>query len=48
MADRMTIKPSLTPTKPFAAAGLHREGDWQWLPLKAEWRNVAGKPEELV
>ncbi len=27
---------------------IHQEGTWIWLPLKAEWRDSTGKPEELV
>ena len=23
-------------------------GGWLWIPLRDEWRNVAGKPEEIV
>ena len=25
-----------------------RDGDWRWIPLRNEWRDVRGKPEELV
>ncbi|MBP6734739.1 MAG: type I restriction enzyme HsdR N-terminal domain-containing protein, partial [Chromatiaceae bacterium] len=24
------------------------EGDWLWIPLRDEWRDVANKPEEIV
>lgn len=43
-------KPTSKPEAPFppAAETLHREGDWLWIPLRKEWRNVKGKPEEIV
>jgi hypothetical protein len=27
---------------------LHQEGNWLWIPLKNEWRDSIGKPEEIV
>lgn len=27
---------------------LHQQGDWLWIPLREEWRDVANKPEEIV
>lgn len=43
-------KPTTKPGGPFpqAADQLHREGDWLWIPLRKEWRNVVAKPEEVV
>ena len=43
-------KPKAAPATPFPAAPetLHREGDRLWTPLRQEWRDVAGKPEEIV
>ena len=38
------------PETPFPAASdtLHQRGDQLWIPLRQEWRDVAGKPEEAV
>ena len=43
-------KPKAAPATPFPTASetLHREGDRLWIPLRQEWRDVAGKPEEIV
>ena len=43
-------KPKAAPATPFPAAPdtLHRKGDRLWIPLRQEWRDVAGKPEEAV
>ena len=43
-------KPKAAPATPFPPASetLHRKGDWLWIPLRQEWRDVAGKPEESV
>ncbi len=43
-------KPSIKPSMPFPAIadGLHQEGNWLWLPLRNEWRDVTNKPEEIV
>jgi type I restriction enzyme M protein len=45
-----TKKPKANPTTPFPAVSgtLHRNGDWLWIPIRSEWRNVAAKPEEIV
>lgn len=45
-----TKKPKTAPTTPWPAAPetLHTDGDWIWIPLKGEWRDSTGKPEELV
>lgn len=45
-----TKKPAHQPSEPFphASDGLHREGDWLWIPLRKEWRDVSDKPEEIV
>src|SRR5690606_38056834 len=26
----------------------HQEGNWMWIPLRKEWRDVTNKPEEIV
>jgi type I restriction enzyme M protein len=42
-------KPAMPKTPfPDKAGELHREGDWLWIPLRNEWRDVAAKPEEVV
>lgn len=43
-----TKKPTHKPSLPFppAAGTLHQEGNWHWIPLRKEWRDV--KPEEVV
>ena len=43
-------KPEAAPTTPFPATPdtLHQRGDQLWIPLRQEWRDVAGKPEEAV
>ena len=28
--------------------GHHREDDWLWIALQAEWRDVSAKPKEIV
>lgn len=45
-----TKKPKAAPATPWPAApdAIHQEGTWIWLPLKGEWRDSTGKPEELV
>jgi type I restriction enzyme M protein len=45
-----TKKPKAVPKTPFPpdAGTLHREGDWLWIPLRSEWRDVSAKPEEIV
>lgn len=45
-----TKKPKTAPPTPWPATPetIHQEGTWIWLPLKAEWRDSTGKPEELV
>lgn len=37
-------KPSLKPTKPAPKTA----GDWRWIALRSEWRDVRAKPEEIV
>jgi len=42
-----------TPPRPnhdFADGGarVHREGEWLWLPLRREWKDVTHSPEEVV
>lgn len=43
-------KPKANPKTPFPTSPdmLHREGDWLWIPLRSEWRDVTAKPEEIV
>ena len=43
-------EPEAAPETPFPAASdtLHERGDRLWIPLRQEWRDVAGKPEETV
>jgi type I restriction enzyme M protein len=43
-------KPKATPATPFPPEleTLHREGNWLWIPLRSEWRDVSTKPEEIV
>ena len=45
-----TKKPTKSPTAPFPNEPdtLHREGNWLWIPLRAQWRDVTSKPEEIV
>ncbi|GGX87712.1 N-6 DNA methylase [Vogesella alkaliphila] len=47
---RTTKKPAHKPSQPFplAADTLHQEGNWLWIPLRKEWRDVTNKPEEIV
>jgi type I restriction enzyme M protein len=50
MPTALIRKPKNKPSTPYptAAESLHREGNWLWVPLRGEWRNVAAKPEEIV
>lgn len=43
-------KPKTAPSTPWPTepGTLHMNGSWIWLPLKNEWRDSTGKPEELV
>ena len=45
-----TKKPAHQPGLPFPppADALHQDGNWLWIPLRKEWRDVAAKPEEIV
>ncbi|MBP8289633.1 MAG: type I restriction enzyme HsdR N-terminal domain-containing protein [Chromatiaceae bacterium] len=45
-----TKRPKDRPGTPFPtmADALHQQGDWLWIPLRDEWRDVANKPEEIV
>lgn len=45
-----TKKPAHQPSLPFPSGvdALHREGNWLWIPLRKEWRDVTAKPEEIV
>ena len=45
-----TKKPTHKPSLPFSPAAdtLHQEGNWLWIPLRKEWRDVTTKPEEIV
>ena len=44
------LKKPAAPKTPFPdkSGELHREGDWLWIPLRNEWRDVTTKPEEIV
>ena len=50
MAKTTRTKPKTAPAAPFPAKPetLHEHGGWLWIPLREEWRDVAGKPEEVV
>ena len=50
MAKAKTRKPKDIPTTPFPtdSDGLHQQGDWLWIPLRSEWRDISAKPEEVV
>ena len=43
-------KPAAAPATPFPTAHdtIHRVGNWLWIPLRKEWRDVTTKPEEVV
>jgi type I restriction enzyme M protein len=43
-------KPSSVPSTPFPADpdALHQIGNWLWIPLRKDWRDVNTKPEEVV
>ncbi|KXB29183.1 hypothetical protein AT959_18525 [Dechloromonas denitrificans] len=45
-----TKKPTHQPDWSFSSAAdaLHQEGNWLWIPLCKEWRDVISKPEEIV
>lgn len=45
-----TKKPAKIPSLPFPPTpdALHQEGNWLWIPLRKEWRDVTAKPEEVV
>ena len=45
-----TKKPTTPPATSFPPAHdqLHRVGNWLWIPLRKEWRDVSTKPEEVV
>ena len=42
-----TKKPAAAPAKPFPPEldKLHQVGNWLWIPLRGEWRDVSAKPE---
>jgi type I restriction enzyme M protein len=50
MAKTHTKKPKATPGTPFPSGSeqLHQNGEWLWIPLRNEWRNITEKPEEIV
>jgi len=50
MARAKTRKPKNIPTTPFPTGSgeLHQQGDWLWIPLRREWRDISAKPEEVV
>ena len=45
-----TKKPTHQPSQPFPedASTLHQAGNWLWIPLRKEWRDVSNRPEEIV
>lgn len=45
-----TKKPGVAPSTSFPVAPdtLHQVGNWLWIPLRKEWRDVTTKPEEVV
>lgn len=45
-----TKKPPHQPGMPYPPTpdALHQEGQWLWIPLRKEWRDVSSKPEEIV
>ena len=49
-ARAKTRKPKTTPATPFPADSekLHEQGNWLWIPLRSEWRDISAKPEEIV
>ncbi|MEX2648380.1 MAG: type I restriction enzyme HsdR N-terminal domain-containing protein [Alphaproteobacteria bacterium] len=50
MVTGSTKKPKGTPKSPFPAEpdSLHQDGNWLWIPLRNVWRDIVGKPEEIV
>lgn len=43
-------KPNHQPVLPFPSTPdlLHQAGQWLWIPLRREWRDVSTKPEEII
>ena len=50
MAKSIRQKSLLAPATPYPEApdALHEQNGRLWLPLRGEWRDVTGKPEEIV
>ena len=49
MPTALIRKPETRPSTPFPPQPIRfREGNWLWIPLRGEWRDVAAKPEEIV
>ena len=50
MARNSGKKPKAAPAAPFPAEPerLHEQEGWLWIPLRGEWRDMTGKPEESV
>ena len=50
MKKRTGIKPKSTPaaTFPEEPDTLHEQNGYLWIPLRGEWRDLTGKPEEKV
>ena len=50
MVEGLSVPPSAPPPTHFpdTPGELHRQGDWLWIPLRQEWRNVSHQPEEMV
>ncbi len=47
---KKTSRPKTPPATPLPADAdrLHEQGNWLWIPLCNEWRDVTGKPEEVA
>ena len=41
-------QPAPATTFPEASDTLHEQNGRLWIPLRGEWRDVTGKPEEIV
>ncbi|MEZ5875595.1 MAG: N-6 DNA methylase [Hyphomicrobiales bacterium] len=50
MKTRSGKRPAVKPATPWPAdpEKLHQEGSRIWIPLKGQWRDSTGKPEEVV
>ena len=51
MVSNTQSKPALPPGTDFPEGNdlpVHRSGDWVWIPLRRDWRDVSNNPEEVV